>query len=1419
MTEIADRPRVLSGIHRDYLRAFAITDEVISAAGVWSDGDIIMFPYRDGDLLVHQRRRWPEDEETAALGKKSQAKYLWEKGVPLHFNALRPVTGDGGPVLICEGTKQALCVTSWALPQYAIYGMAGCDGWVSASLSRFKGRRVIILLDADAGSNHEVYTAGEKLAAKLKALGAEPAFVPSPAWGKDGIDDFLAGIEPPDRAEVLTRLIGQAEIADRKGNLRPRDKPADRKPAYRPPAQAPDTGGRPMVVINADRRDVIQRTLFYLKQLWDGHYAFSYGGVLTRLRIGSDDEGNITTAVTEPLERGAFADWLSQAVYTCKHVPATMTTPERWEPAWPELITLEALLSTGEQFAPLDRISRTPFIRTDGSVCAKQGYDETSHTYLVTGNSGMDRLDVPEMPTRDQARQAAASLVHGWLGDRPEQGLSGIAFRDDVSRANALALVLTPFIRGLVPLVPVAVISGLQEGVGKGLLGDCVSLMLTGENMSPLPWSVLDDEENRKQITSAFREGASTLMWFDEAHEIESHALSRAVTSLTYADRILGVSKIARYPNQVTWLATGNQVQVSADMARRAYWIEIYPDDPDPQDRPEDKFTHPDLRTWTQENRPELTAAALTMIRAWFAAGRPDPEKPRTTAMGSFERWDKMMSGILAWAGVGGFLGNLASKRAERNVTGGYWSEHLAWLRSAFRDAEFTLTEVHKAARESGGSWEAPPRMDNLEVPGFTRLLGQAYAKVTDRWFGPYRIAKTGTGHGKVGKWAVRQSTETETPPDQDGRIPEETDKGKIAAKLVRRGEETEETLPQASPCARAGVPLRAHEQGARTVSPLSSGSAGLALGFDLETADAKLLFRGGHDGPFARLAGVIGPPGVPKLVAVDRLPGTLAMAASWYGHNILGFDGLALARQAEDPRVFWDWFCSGARDTELIARQVYPPKSRESGSSEDKRGLDAVAALLGIAGKTGDLAAIARRHGGYDKIPLDDAEYVSYLLDGDMPATRGVAQALLPYYDSDAYIRREHDLARIAGHMRLNGLLVDRGLLEQRYAAGEARKARAAQVLHDGWGLPLGRTVMRGRGKAKAEAFEEFTSPLATGEGRAWLAQMWQRYQVPAPPLTGTGKLAIGAEDLKRVAADPACPGDLRAMITAMNVVTTTRTVYQTAREWLCPDGRVHPGISFRQASGRWSVTDPGLTVFGKHGGRHAERDIFTAAPGCSLWSFDLSQVDMRAIAGHCQDPAYAAMFAPGRDAHDETAALVFGEAARDASGHHPMRQAAKAYGHGWNYGLGPKRMIENGNPPDQVYAYVNGMEARFPVLCQWREGIRSRARDGDILDNGFGRRMLAEPARAYTVAPALMGQGGARDILGDCMLRLDPALYEYLLLQVHDELIFELPDDEADEAVPAIRAAMEGEFRGVPILVDQAGPGHSWGSISAKG
>jgi DNA polymerase-1 len=521
-------------------------------------------------------------------------------------------------------------------------------------------------------------------------------------------------------------------------------------------------------------------------------------------------------------------------------------------------------------------------------------------------------------------------------------------------------------------------------------------------------------------------------------------------------------------------------------------------------------------------------------------------------------------------------------------------------------------------------------------------------------------------------------------------------------------------------------------------------------------------------------------------------------------GHNFLGFDALALAwHHGAD----WETLAAKVRDTELIARQYEPPRSRETHSA-DKYDLDSVAAMLGLPGKTDDLKRLARAHGGYDKIPLDDPEYRGYL-EGDLRATAAVADRLGHYYGEDPYLPREHALAVIAGRMSLNGFAVDRELLEQRLAEGEQRKQQALHLLHDIWGLPLTRTVTRGRGEAKREEEQAVTSPLSTDAGRAWLEAQYERYQVPDPPRTAkTGKLALGDEDLKRVTADRECPADLRQMIALMGIVTGTRTVYQTISGCLAPDGRVHPVVSMRQASGRWSITNPGLTVLGKRDGRHVERDVLVADPGFVLMSFDLSQVDMRAMAGHSQDPAYMALFEPGRDVHSEIAQQVFGTADR--------RQDAKAVGHGWNYGLGARKMIANGMNPEMVYGFVNGMEASFPQLIAWREQIRRQGEAGEILDNGFGRRMRADPQRAYTVAPALMGQGGARDIMCEVMLRTPRELDKYRLAMVHDEQVFQFPEADAAEMAREVVKAMTWEWRGVPILCDINGPGRTWGEIS---
>jgi hypothetical protein len=1436
------QPEFLSDVHRAYLNEHAVSSWVIATAGIHSAGDDIVFPWQDNGLRTEQRRTWPEPEEGLPPGVQ---KYRWETGESNHLAGWRPLdenSAPDAPVIIAEGTKQSLAVASYAPAGYAVYGMPGCDIGLAArlqraALNRFAGHPVIIMLDADAAENLNVYEAGEKLAELLNLEGATAVtFTRLPAQGTDGIDDFLGLVQPEERrAEVLAKLLASGG-----------PKPAERRPSHRKVGdQLPDTGGRPLVVVNKDRRDVIQEILWHMKQRWS-EQLFCYGGVLTRLR-GTE---------TEPLEPGAFLRWMSETAATFRYRPPSAGAAGSYEASWPEPQTVAAMLASGDEFAPLDRVSRMPFIRPDGTVCFKNGYDWDPATgagtqaMLVAGNSGMDRLGQHgelDNPTREDASAAAQFLLGDWLGDDPAAGTRGMPWRDDASRANALALILTPFIRGIVPLVPLAVISGLQQGVGKNLLADCISLMIAGENIQPLQWIPDDDDEIRKQITSAFR-GGSSLVCFDEAHVIGGTALTRAITATTYADRILGVSTMASYPNRVTWLALGNQVQPRDDMARRVYYVELYPEGRDPQNRPESVFHNPDLRGWTLGNRPELVTAALTMIRAWYTAGQP--AFPHGFLMGSFEAWDKMMSGILGWAGVPGFLGNLLGRRAELDTTAGYWTEHLGWLRARFGDGPFTALDVKLAAIASAGAWDAPPYLDEPDTRGFTRNLGAAYGRNQDRYFGPYQMLKAGTGHGTKVLWLVRDhgngnrgGTGGSTLPDLGGMDGMDQmsrpsgEQGVVSGTLpelgrydqlttttpsvswengVRDGLDGSDGSPTLMPHARtpAHAHVRAHEGGQNDLSRPSHPS-GPVLGFDLETGEAGKLFTyTPHDETgFVRLAGVTGPSGANMITGVPQLLAMLNVAGRAYGHNVLGFDGLALARWAGAD---WDWFCDRAVDTELIARQAYPPRSRESGTSADKLGLDAVAALLGLPGKTDELSRLARQHGGYDLIPLDDPEYLAYL-GGDLDATRGVAGQLLRHYDEDAYLPREHELARIAGHMALNGLAVDIPLLEQRYEAGEQRRRDALQALHDGWGLPLGRTVLRGRGGKRHEETEGFTAPLATGEGRAWLAAQWERYQIPAPPLTAKGLLAIGSDELAVIARDPDCPPDLRAMLALMNIVTTTRSVYQTAKAWLCPDGKVHPKISFRQASGRWSVTDPGLTVFGKHEGRHVERDIFTASPGRVLMSFDLEQVDMRAIAGHSQDRAYMALFEPGRDAHSEIAARVFGEAPRDAKGRHPMRQPAKARGHGWNYGMGPDRMIRDGVDPDMAYGFDNGMKAAFPVLCDWREGIRAIAAAGGILDNGFGRRMRADPRHAHTVAPALMGQGGARDIMGECLLRTDPALRRYMVLQVHDEVILDIDAADAEEAAAEVRRAMTWTWRDVPILCDQAGPGQSWGELSA--
>lgn len=642
-------------------------------------------------------------------------------------------------------------------------------------------------------------------------------------------------------------------------------------------------------------------------------------------------------------------------------------------------------------------------------------------------------------------------------------------------------------------------------------------------------------------------------------------------------------------------------------------------------------------------------------------------------------------------------------------------------------------------------------------------------------------------------------------------------------------------------------------------MSSESTFGASRTLTIDLETADADALFTmrvktadGWRpvEGPFVRLIGYkIND--LPVRITTDaaELLAEIDKADVVQGHNIMGFDGLALAwHHVPAPRrsAWWSGFAAKAYDTDPASRQHTPPRSREHGS-EDKYDLDHVAQRLGVPGKiTGEdgLPVLKREYGGYDRIDVTDARFRAYL-EQDVEAAYQVAGRL----PETPYVRREHQLLTYAGHMTLNGFMVDMALLKERIKEGQDRKAAALKELHEAYGIPLGdyRSPAAQRwwytqhddDQAAADSDPEKTSardhngravwewaksPLATRKGKDALIAAFQALGCKHYPRVEKGKrinpetgqeekdIAAGREGMEKMIShyvDKLGMTEVKRLCDLVTIVTTIRTIYQTAMDNVAADGRIHPVVSMRQASGRWSVR-PGMTVFGKRNGKHVEREIFVAETGFVVITCDLSQVDMRAVAAHCQDPKYMALFEPGKDAHAEIAKLLG-----------ISRDDAKPMGHGYNYGLGAKRMIKSGIPADLVWAFVNGMERQFPRYMEWREEVRDLGYDGELLDNGFGRKMRCDPRYAYTMAPALMGQGTARDITMEVIIRLFEAHPEYLPYirnHAHDEFIFVVPADQADVIGEEIRKAFTWEFKGVPILCDLSPIGPNWGVVSAK-
>jgi DNA polymerase-1 len=356
----------------------------------------------------------------------------------------------------------------------------------------------------------------------------------------------------------------------------------------------------------------------------------------------------------------------------------------------------------------------------------------------------------------------------------------------------------------------------------------------------------------------------------------------------------------------------------------------------------------------------------------------------------------------------------------------------------------------------------------------------------------------------------------------------------------------------------------------------------------------------------------------------------------------------------------------------------------------------------------------------------------------------------------------------------------------------------------------------------------------LDTGIRERALPTHWPRGQ--------DGYLLTGKEVLTEMIAvfakaKPAA-AELCRIIMAMN---GERSIYGTILDHLV-DGRVHPYIGPDQSSGRWSMKDPGLTVFGKRGGKARERGIMLAEEGEVLVAIDADQIDARMIAALSQDPEYMKLFGPGIDLHSEVSFRIWpdmdthDDACHDVAKHgcdcgvtrkcHCVkRDHAKVFGHGFNYGMGANGMAkQHGVDPAVAQSFVAGMEAAFPRLAAWKNEMRVAAgmvRYGEevpsddsfrILHTLFGRPVRVERSRAYTQACAQLGQGSTRDGMAEAILKLPFEIRRRIKAVIHDEIILSLPEEGAQEAAQAIADGMAFDARGVRISFGCSRVSKSW-------
>ncbi|MFZ1414180.1 MAG: DNA polymerase I [Defluviicoccus sp.] len=468
--------------------------------------------------------------------------------------------------------------------------------------------------------------------------------------------------------------------------------------------------------------------------------------------------------------------------------------------------------------------------------------------------------------------------------------------------------------------------------------------------------------------------------------------------------------------------------------------------------------------------------------------------------------------------------------------------------------------------------------------------------------------------------------------------------------------------------------------------------------------------------------------------------------------------------------------------------------------------GLDELAQLhLGHTTiKFADVAGSGKAQVTFDRVPLDRAfAYAAEDADITLRLHRELKPALLSERLVTVYETLERPLVPVLAAMESKGVLVD------------ADHLRALSIeFADRLGV-LEVEIHRQAGRRF-----NIASPKQLGE------VLFDEMGLAGGKRGKTGAYATGADVLEQLAAEghplPAKVLDWRQLAKLKSTYTDALVQQVNPRT-----GRVH--TSYQQAvasTGRLSSTDPNLQNIPvrTEEGRKIRR-AFIAAPGSVLLSADYSQIELRLLAHVADIEALKQAFSHGQDIHALTASQVFGV---PVEGMDPMiRRKAKAINFGIIYGISAFGLARQlGISRGEASAYIDAYFSRYPGIRSYMERTKTEARAKGYVTTLFGRRCYVrgiadknQAVRNFAERAAINApiQGGAADIIKRAMIRLPAAfartgLNGRMILQVHDELVFEVPTAETDETRSIVAREMACVAQLDIPLVLETGIGYNW-------